>query len=150
MLMIIILTLDYTDGRRTRPLRSKHVTLPHPPRPLLPSSLVSSSFSHLASTYFSYTHAHVRQFYTPPSEVRDKVGTYLCFALSSTLSPNSIPFMFCLALFKSTSFPCVEPVSCKYSFTIKLNTMDVHTINVKTKRYPLYHGGANTPLVHIR
>ena len=69
-------------------------------------------------------------------------GGYFCFALSSTLSANSAPFMFCLALFKSTSFPCVEPVSVKYSFTIKLNTIDVHTINVKTKRYPLYHGGA--------
>jgi len=67
---------------------------------------------------------------------------YFCFADSWTLSPNSIPLIFSRLVLRLSNFPCVEPVSWTYSLTIKLNTIDVQTINVNTNRYPLYQLGA--------
>lgn len=127
--VILIRILRYTERRTEYKVRG--ITfIPHPPHRHPPSSFPSST-----SSCFSYRSVE-------NTRRMEKRGwkEYFGFKVSSTSS--SALFIFFLAAFKLSSFPCVDPVSRKCSLTIKVNIIDVQTTKVKTNLYPLYHGGA--------
>ena len=105
----------------------------------------SSSSSSLFFGFFVFLPPCFDVLFLKLSTQNSNRSVYFCFGLSSTLTS----FIFFLATLRLSSLPCVESVSCKYSLTIKLNTIDVQTIKVKKKRYPLYHGGANRQRIFI-